>query len=124
MPAAPDGLAASVEMNGVSLVDVRGDAFEVRNLDREAVIRPGETREVVYVAVMDNERVDDWFRRHVERGERSSVEVRTSLVFEAPRTGTRVRMPREGPVVYTCEFRTAMLVDDRETGTTCGAPES
>jgi LEA14-like dessication related protein len=75
IPAAPDGLAASIEMNDVSLVDVRGDAFGLESVDRDALIRPGGTREIVYVVVMDSDRVDDWFRRHVERGERSTVDV-------------------------------------------------
>lgn len=122
VPAAPDGLTATIEMNDVALVDVQGEGVSVRNLDRDAVIPPGETREVVYVAVMDNEQLDDWFRRHVERGERSNVEVRTSLLFEVPRTGTTIRVPEDGPVTYTCGFQTAMLVDDQETSTTCGAP--
>lgn len=122
MPAAPDGLATSIEMNGVSLVDVRGEAFGLRSVDRDALIRPGEMREVVYVATMDNDRVDDWFRSHVERGERSTIEIRTSLLFEVPRTGNTIRIPRDGPLTYTCEFQTAMLVDDQETATTCGAP--
>jgi len=124
VPAAPDGLAASIEMNDVSLVDVRGDAFGLRGVDREALLRPGETREVVYVAVMDNGKVDDWFRRHVERGERSTIEVRTAFLFEIPRTGNTIRIPGDGPVTYTCEFQTAMLVDGQETATTCGEPGS
>jgi LEA14-like dessication related protein len=122
VPAAPDGLTSTIEMNDVALVDVEGEGVGVRNLDRDAVIPPGETREVVYVAVMDNEQVDDWFRRHVERGERSNVEVRTSLLFDVPRTGTTIRVPEDGPVTVMCAFQTAMLVDDQETATTCGAP--
>ena len=121
MPAAPDGLALGIEMNDVSIIDVRGDAFGVRSVDRDALLAPGETREIVYVATMDNDRVDDWFRSHVERGERSTIEVRTSLAFESPRTGTTIRVPGDGPVTYTCEFQTAMLVDDRTAGTTCGS---
>ena len=124
VPAAPDGLAATIEMNDVPLVDVRGDAFGLESVDRDALIRPGGTREIVYVAVMDNDRVDDWFRRHVERGERSTVDVRASFRFEVPRTGDAIRVPRDGPVTDTCEFRTAMLVDDQEAGTTCSAPEA
>lgn len=121
MPAAPDGLALDVEMNDVSMIDVQGDAFGVRSVDRDALLAPGETREIVYVATMDNDRVDDWFRSHVERGERSTMEVRTSFVFESPRTGTTIRVPGDGPVTYTCEFQTAMLVDNRTAGTTCGS---
>ena len=68
------------------------------------------------------QKIDDWFRSHVERGERSTIEVRTSLAFESPRTGTTIRVPGDGPVTYTCEFQTAMLVDDQETATTCGGP--
>ena len=124
MPAVPDGIEASIDVNDVSLVDVRGDGFGTRSVDRDAVIAPGETREVVYVAVVDNERIDDWFRSHVRRGERSTIEVRASFLFEVPRTGTTVRVPGDGQIPYTCEMQTAILVDDQESATTCGASAS
>lgn len=126
VPAEPENLRASVDMNDVDLFDARGDDATLANPEnfstREGidgrVIAPGETKEVVYAVEMDNERVDEWFTSHVRRGERTAVRVEFSLAFGVGETTFRV--PEESRLAYTCELRTAILVDDKETATTCG----
>lgn len=120
VPAVPDGVQFSVEMNGVELFEGGEEAMTARNAAADAVIRPGETREVVLAIRMDNEKIDDWFRSHVREGEHSSVRTSFRLVFRDETTGTTVRVPSGDAVTYTCEIQTGLLVDGQRTTTTCG----
>jgi len=120
IPSEPDGLRANVEMNGVDLMDVSGDEFEMRSSPDP--IEPGETRTVVYAVELDNEKIDDWFRTHVEKDEVTDVEVTFGLTFAAQ--GQTFDVPPQGGATYTCQFQTGMLVDDQQTDTTCGDESS
>ncbi|PSQ19101.1 hypothetical protein BRD00_02315 [Halobacteriales archaeon QS_8_69_26] len=117
IPADPDGLTATVDMNGVTMLETQGREFALEDIDRDAVIPPGETREVVVRVAMDNEKADEWFTSHVRRGEVTDVEVNMALSFRGP-TGESYEVPT---VSYTCQLRTAILVDDQETDTNCGS---
>lgn len=120
VPARPDGLRATVAMNGVEMIRTTGGEFSLEDLDRDALLAPGETREVVLAVEMDNGKADEWFASHVRNGERTDVRVNFRLVFEEPRTGTTVALP-PGGITYECRVQTAILVDGRETSTTCGS---
>jgi len=125
VPASPDGVAVTVDGNDVRLFEADSGAFTVRSVGPDAVIRPGETREVTMTVRMDNERVDEWFTSHVRADVGPGVEATTvsagvQLVFELPGTDTRIRLPPDSPATYDCEFRTAILVDGRDASTTCG----
>jgi LEA14-like dessication related protein len=125
VPADPDGLGVAVDMNDVRTFEAESDEFSLRGVDRDAVIAPGETRTVTFAVTMDNGKVDDWFTSHVavDGGpgvEATAVSANFQLVFDVPATDETFRLPTDGPVAYDCTFRTAILVDDGTTGTTCG----
>lgn len=121
VPAVPDGLGMSVDMNDVRLFRAQGDELSPRNVDGDSVIPPGETRTVVLEVQMDNSKVDEWFTSHVRNDERTEIATQLQLVYNVD--GHTFRLPEDGPK-YRCELRTAILVDDRGSSTTCLEPES
>jgi LEA14-like dessication related protein len=121
VPARPDGLRTTIRMNDVRMLQTTGDEFSAGDLGPDTVLRPGETREIVLSVAMDNEKIDDWFTSHVRRNERTDVAVDLQLVYEDPRTGTEIVLP-PGGISYNCRLQTAILVDDRNTSTTCDPP--
>jgi LEA14-like dessication related protein len=127
VPAAPDGIGLSVDTNDVRLLEAESDEFTLRSVGPDAVIQPGETREVTVAVTMDNERVDDWFTGHVREDvgpgtEATAVSSGFQVVFEEPATGTTFRLPRDSPATYDCQFSTQILVDEQPVETTCGEP--
>ncbi|WP_135365112.1 LEA type 2 family protein [Halosimplex halophilum] len=127
VPASPDGLGVSVDMNDVRTFEAESGDLSAESLGPDAVIAPGETREITYRVTMDNDRVDDWFTSHVreDRGpgtEATAVEAQFQIVFENPATGGQFRFPGESPVGYDCEFQTAILVDGQNSTSTCEPP--
>jgi LEA14-like dessication related protein len=125
VPAAPDGVGVAIDTNDVRLFAAETDEFTLENVGADAVIGPGETREVTFAVTMDNDRIDEWFTSHVRESagpgeEATAVSAQFQVVFEDPLTGTTFRLPANSPATYDCEFRTAILVDDQETSTTCG----
>ena len=123
--AEPDAFDATVEMNDIPLFEAGSEDARLRNGERfthsavdEAVLAPGETQTAVYAVEMDNDRVDEWFRSHVRRGERTEVGVRMHLRFAVG--GEEFRAPGRGVPAYTCSLRTAILVDNQSTETACG----
>nr|WP_135365113.1 LEA type 2 family protein [Halosimplex halophilum] len=124
VPAAPAAVRASVDANGVRLFETDAEALSVRNLGPEEVLRPGETRTLTVAARMDNDNIDEWFTRHVRRGERSTVTARIRLLVDHPLTNATLRLPADGPATRACSVRTALLVDNRTAGATCGADGS
>lgn len=117
VPADPEGVTTRIRMNGITMLETQGREFSMANVGSDAVIGPGETREVVVRVAMDNRKVDEWFTSHVRRGEVTDVEVRMALAFRDP-TGGTVEVPA---VSYVCQVRTAILVDGQETDTNCGS---
>jgi len=127
LPADPDGLGLAIEMNDVTLFQADSQAMSLRNVGPDAVIQPGETREITFAVTMQNERIDEWFTSHVrETGspgiEGTAVSTEFQVVFEVPGVGETFRLPADTPATYDCEFGTAILVDDQEPSTTCGRP--
>ncbi|MFB6150451.1 MAG: hypothetical protein ABEJ40_01470 [Haloarculaceae archaeon] len=120
VPAAPDGVGVTVDMNDVRLFEGETDEFSLGSVDRDAVIEPGGTREVTFTVRMDNEKVDEWFTSHVRRDEVTAVSAGFRLVFEEPTSGRTFRLPADGPATYDCQFATTILVDEQPAETTCG----
>lgn len=119
VPAVPEGFEVDVRMNDVHLFEGGTDEMTPRNVAGDATIGPGETQTLVFEVEMDNGKVDDWFRSHVENDESTHVEADVQFVFEIEETGSTFRVPDDG-VTYECDFRTAILVDDGETESDCG----
>ncbi|PSQ39023.1 hypothetical protein BRD13_04510 [Halobacteriales archaeon SW_5_70_135] len=120
VPAAPEGISATVRANDVELLRTEGQAYELSGVGRDEVIPPGESREYTVTLRIDNERIDDWFRSHVRQDERTDLEVDFQATVRNPLTGDAVGLP-PGGVTYTCEMQTGIFVDDAESGTTCGS---
>jgi LEA14-like dessication related protein len=116
VPAAPDGVGVAVDTNDVRLLEAESDEFTLRSVGPDAVIQPGETREVAFTVTMDNEKVDDWFTSHVREDagpgeEATTVSSGFQVVFEEPMTGQTFRLPRDSPSTHDCQFSTQILVD-------------
>ena len=125
VPAAPDGVGVAIGMNDVGLFEGETDEFTLRGVDEDAVIQPGETRNVTFTVTMANDEIDEWFTGHVREDvgpgeEATAVSAQFQVVFEEPVSETTFRLPADSPATYDCEFRTAILVDDQETATDCG----
>ncbi|WP_423747335.1 LEA type 2 family protein [Haladaptatus sp. SPP-AMP-3] len=113
------GLRMSLAMNDIELFHTGNGALSPETVNATSLIRPGETRTVTFAITMNNDRVDDWFRSHVRRGERSDIDVRAHLVLDPHGTGETVRTPNDN-VTYHCRMQTSVLEDDQPTATTCG----
>lgn len=74
----------TVRMNGV--VVGRGDAAG------RTVVRSGETRTIDARAVIDNERLDEWWATHLRRGERTRMTVDFHAVVELNGRERRIRL--------------------------------
>ena len=122
VPSDPDGFRLDLDMNDVDMFTAEDDALTTSTAVPDT-LAPGERHVVDYTVTMDNEEIDDWFRSHVRRGERTDVEATLQLVFR-PETlsGVEIAVPPEGATAVTCDMQTAILVDDQETSTTCTGP--
>jgi len=119
VPAVPDGLQLNVTMNDVGMFAGGIDDMSPRDVDRNAVLQPGERQTVTLAITMDNDNIDEWFRSHVSNGEQTDMEVEFSILFRSERADATFRLPPDGPVAVNCEFQTAILVDDQETESNC-----
>lgn len=118
VPLVPDGFRFDATANDVALFTASGDALTTESVDRDAMLRAGETRTVEYTVTMTNDNVDDWFRSHIANGEQSDLVIEPRLEFGVPDVGATITIPDHGG--YECEFRTAIL-EDQESGSTCGS---
>jgi LEA14-like dessication related protein len=127
VPAAPDGIGVSVDMNDVRTFEAESGELSTESASGDEVIEPGETEEVTYTVTMDNDKVDDWFTSHVreEAGpgqEATAVTAQFQVVFGNPATGGEFRFPQDSPVTYDCDFQTDILVDGQNSTSTCEPP--
>lgn len=120
VPLVPDGFRLSAEANGIELFSAQREAISARNVDGDTLLAPGATRTVTFEANLSNNRINDWFISHVRNDEQTNLTVTPQLVFEVGETGSEFTIPEEG-AGYTCQFQTALLIDDQETATTCGS---
>ena len=127
VPAAPDGIGVSVDMNDVRTFEAESGELSTESASGDEVIEAGETEEVTYTVTMDNDKVDDWFTSHVreEAGpgqEATAVTAQFQVVFGNPVTGGEFRFPQDSPVTYDCDFQTDILVDGQNSTSTCDPP--
>jgi len=127
VPAAPDGIGVSVDMNDVRTFEAESGELSTESAGGDEVIEAGETEEVTYTVTMDNDKVDDWFTSHVreEAGpgqEATAVTAQFQVVFGNPVTGGEFRFPQDSPVTYDCDFQTDILVDGQNSTSTCEPP--
>lgn len=124
VPAEPDNLGVDVDMNDVELFSASAEDTSLANPEEfeDDVLAPQETKVAVYTVGMDNDRIDDWFVSHVERGEQTDIRSELKLVFGVG--DVTFDVPGESPIAYTCELQTGIFVDGQDTETDCGQIES
>lgn len=118
LPGVPDGIATDILLNGIEVFHARSEAIAVQNIDRDAVIPPGQTKSYTLVARADNQHVEQWLTTYARRGEHSSVTTEFQLAFDIG--DVTLVAPANGAVTYDCRFQTGVFVDEQETATTCG----
>jgi len=118
VPSAPDGLHLTLEANDVTLFSARNEALSPIQSASERPLAPGERRTVKYPIAMDNQKVGDWFRSHVENGERTFLKASLQFAFEPPALGVEILIPSQGVTTATCKIQTAILAD-QPTRTDC-----
>ena len=109
-PIPTPAFAGHVKMNDIRVADWQADEVEVLDAEDDALIPGGETEERTFVAVMDNQRVPEWFATHVDRDERSDVEIAGQFALEI--SGSEVTMPNSEEAI-SCQYHltTAIFVD-------------
>ena len=127
VPAAPDGIGVSIDMNDVRTFEAESGQLSAGSAGADEVIAPGETKEVTYRVTMDNDKVDEWFTSHVREDagpgeEATAVSAQFQVVFDNPANDGSFRFPGDSPVTYDCSFQTAILVDDQNSSSTCEPP--
>lgn len=102
-----------VAMNDIRVADWDADEVEVLDVTDDGVIPGGETEQRTFRIEMDNENVPEWFATHVDRGERSDVEIAGQFALEVG--GSEVTIPQAEDGI-SCEFdlTTSIFVDDQE----------
>lgn len=115
----PTGLRMYADVNGIRMFR-SGSGVLSTNTTKQTLLLPGQTREVVIPVTMDNDKVDDWFRAHVQNGERSTIAVHMQLVVDPLGVGKPIRIPDGDGVTYRCHMQTAIFEDNQTAATTCG----
>lgn len=101
-------------MNEIRVADWNASEVEVLNVTEEGTIQPDTTEQRTFRVEMDNENVPEWFATHVDRGERSDVEVAGQFAFEL--SGNRVTIPQqEDGLSCSFDLTTAIFVDNQTT---------
>ncbi|MFB6178958.1 MAG: hypothetical protein ABEI77_04460 [Halorientalis sp.] len=121
IPSVPEVLDVTLEMNDIEMFTAQNNGATLVDAMSEPPLAPGERRHVEYPIMMDNEKVDTWFRTHVRNGERTELTASVQLVFRPPMLAASVTLPPDRVPTVTCDVQTGMLVD-QPTKTTCDGP--
>jgi LEA14-like dessication related protein len=103
-------LAGEMVFNDVPVAEWEATELELRDGAYDATIPPGESREITFVADLDNDDVAAWFATHADNDEVTDAEVRAQL---AMRIGGETRTLPPGEEAISCEYelRTDVFVD-------------
>lgn len=100
-----------LEMNTIRVVEWDANNVEVVNGGSDAVIAPGETRNIEIKAVMTNDKIDDWFVSHAANRERTEGKINLKLAFDV--AGNRLEFPSSEGINCGFSIRTGILVDNQ-----------
>lgn len=115
-------LGGTLVMNEVAVASWTGNDVTVRNAPEDGKIDAGSTRALDFIVRIDNQHIDDWLLRHIERGERTDATVTLRLRFGFD-TAT-FYVPQDGGMRCRFSLTTAILVDGQESTSTfdgCGS---
>lgn len=118
VPGYPDGLAADILLNDIEVFHIREESISARNIDRDSVIRQGQTKSYTLIATADNQRVEEWFTTFAKRGENSTIRTEFQLLFTMGEN--TLTLPQDGGLIYKCSFQTGIFNDGQNTSHTCG----
>lgn len=97
-------LGGELKLNSVELAEFESEGSG-------SSIPPGETREVIVNAGMSNERIDEWFKSHVRKGEKTDAELNVYFRFDVGDASFRI--PSDDGMTCRFDFATAILVDEK-----------
>ncbi|QCJ48137.1 LEA type 2 family protein [Haloprofundus sp. MHR1] len=103
-------LGYDIHMNGVRVG--RGST------NREYVVGPKQTQRIEATAVIENDRLDEWWVTHVRRGEVTTLAIDFSAVVRLP-GGVRLDLPLQG-VRYTQTIQTDVFGTETNVGRSNG----
>jgi LEA14-like dessication related protein len=118
LPGVPDGLTVNIFMNDIMVFNTESEAISLKNIDRDSVLLPDETRTYTLVATADTQNIEKWITSYASQAEQSSV--RGEVKFKFSLGDTSISIPEGGALAYECDFQTGIFEDDQRTDTTCG----
>lgn len=109
-PLPTPALTGDMVFNGVGVADWQANEVELLDSAYDTTIPPRSTREITFVANLDNDNVTRWFATHVDNEERSDVNVTAQLALDV-NGQTRTIPQEEDAVGCSYDVRTNILVD-------------
>ena len=101
-------LGGDLDLNDVRVVQFT--ANDIKEAD-DAVIPAGEAREITVSADMSNEKIDEWFRSHIRKEEKTDAELTVYFEFEVG--GASFRIPSDSGMNCRFDFATKILEDQK-----------
>lgn len=101
-------LGGNLELNGVRIAEFTANNVETAD---DTVIPPGETRKVTVTAEMSNGKIDEWFRSHARKEEKTDAAL--NVYFEFDVEGATFRVPSDDGMTCRFDFATQILVDEK-----------
>lgn len=101
-----------IVMNDITVADWNANDIRVVNAPRDGKIDPGATRNITFVVIMDNGKIDDWLLSHIRNGEWTDGHV--TIRFAVTVGEVTVTMPRDGGMRCAFHAQTGLLVDGQE----------
>ncbi|MEY7849224.1 LEA type 2 family protein [Natrarchaeobius sp. A-rgal3] len=109
-PLATPAFTGEMEFNDRLVAEWDAHDVDVVGGTSETHIPPGESREITFVATLDNDDVAEWFATHVDNEELTDAEMRAQLAMQI--NDHTVTVPPEGEAIE-CEYEmtTAIFVE-------------
>ncbi|EMA40847.1 hypothetical protein [Halobiforma nitratireducens] len=113
-PLATPALTGEMEFNDHLVAEWDAHDIELREATHDTTIPPRSSREITFVAELDNDDVVEWFATHVDNEEVTDAELRAQLAMSI--NGETMTIPEGGDAVR-CEYdMTTAIFVDQEAG--------
>ncbi|MDG5758360.1 LEA type 2 family protein [Natronococcus sp. A-GB1] len=111
-PLPTPAMTGEMEFNERPVAEWEAHEVEFLRGTYDTNIPPGESREITFVAELDNDEVVEWFTTHVDGDEFTEAELRAQLAMHVD--GETVTIPDDGDAI-SCEYGvwTDIFVDQR-----------
>lgn len=101
-------LNGNLKMNDVKITDFTANNVKTMSDTR---IPPGETREITLRAQMPNRNMENWFKSHIRKKEKTDAEINMNFGFDIG--DITVQVPSENGMTCRFSFATKILVDKK-----------